>query len=197
VTPELRQARLGKLTASKAAVIMGGLKTDGLEGYVSRLAGERIYGDLGEESFQSAKMKDGNVCEPEALDWAEFTFDCTLRRGVCIQHPSIPYVAGTPDALADSFVVECKSPLFHVWTDTRKRGEIIPSEYRWQCRWQLWIAKALWGWTEGRFISYHRKPRGFVIPFTVTDSEIEQMTERAILVNIRIEECVEMLRSKA
>ena len=194
MTPELANARRGKLTASVAPIIMGGDSTEGLKKLIRKLAGERIYGDLGEESFQSAKMKDGNECEPEALDWAEFTFDCTLRRGVCIQHPTMDYVAGTPDALADSLglVVECKSPLFHVWADTRERGE-IPSEYRWQCRWQLWIAKELYGWTEGRFVSYHRRPRGLVIPFTVTDQEIEQMKQRAMYVNVRIEECMQIL----
>jgi hypothetical protein len=176
-----------------AAVIMGGDTTDGLKKYVRKLAGERVYGDLGEESFKSAKMEDGNECEPEALDWAEFTFDCTFQRGVCIEHPTIPYVAGTPDALGDRFVVEAKSPLFHVWYDTRERNE-IPSQYRWQCRWQLWIAKALWGWTEGKFVNYHRKPRGFVIPFTVTDAEIAQMTERAAAVEAKVRACVKSLQ---
>jgi len=195
MTPEIAEARRGLLTASMAAVIMGDLKTDGLAKYISKLAGERVYGDLEEDKFKSAKMQDGNDCEPEALDWAEFHFDVPLIRQAHIVHPSIPYVAATLDALAPGFTVEAKSPLFHVWRETTK-AKRVPAQYRWQCRWQLWCAQL----DDCRFVTYHRKPGGFVIPFTVTTDEIQQMAERAELVEslIRREvEDIQQLRNAA
>jgi hypothetical protein len=195
MTPELAELRRGNLTASMAAVIMGDLKTDGLARYVRKLAGERVYGDLGEEGFTSAKMQDGTECEPEALEWAEFHFDRPLVRGPHIVHPSIPYVAATPDAVLDGIPLEIKSPLFHVWADTLERSrrvsgiEAIPSQYRWQCRWQCWCLGVL----DGKFISYHRRSGAVVIAFTVTDDEIAQMEKRAQVVEGLVRNWVELL----
>jgi hypothetical protein len=201
IAPELAQKRLGMLTASMAAVIMGGTKTEGLAKYVRRLAGERVFGDLGEESFRSVWMARGDETENAALDWYEFEHDVSLERQAHTVHATIPFVAATPDGLLPTmYTVEGKCPLFHVWCETfdlwrgGTRGlDAVPSEYRWQCRWQPWTL----GLRAGRFIAFHPVGggQGVVIPYEITQSEIEQMTERAFLVNEMVREQEERLRS--
>jgi hypothetical protein len=192
MTPELRELRLGKLTASKAAVIMGDLKTDGLKRYVRQLAGERLYGDLGDDSYKSAAMDRGNDVEADALDWYEFETDQIIERGPHINHPLIPYVAATPDGIIRGVrVIEAKSPLFTTWAEIKERRE-VPSEYRWQTRWQLWNAEL----RECHFVAWHKKPQGLIIECTVTQSDIDQMAERAALVEARIRQTMEIISER-
>lgn len=203
MTPELAAKRLGKMTASKAAVVMGGLNTDGLSKYVRQLAGERVYGDLGEEGYKSSWMERGNELENPALDWYEFQHDVVLERQAHVDHPTIPYVAATPDGLLrGSYTVEGKCPTFHVWAETReawhrgKRGlDAVPSEYRHQCRWQCWCC----GVTEGRFIAYHPAAGGLgvVIPYTVDQSDFDAMAKRVVIVEGLIQNWVEILQEQA
>jgi hypothetical protein len=201
MTPELAAARLGRLTASMAAVIMGGLKTDGLAKYVRRLAGERVFGDLGEDSYKSAWMDRGTELENDAITWYEFDQDVIVEQQQHVVHPSIPFAAATPDGLIRGVrTVEGKCPQFHVWCETfdgwhaGKRGiDAVPSEYRWQCRFQPFCCDL----REGHFVSFHpvRGGQGLIIPYEVTSSEIDQMTERCFLVNEMVREQEERLRS--
>lgn len=184
--PELALARRGKLTASMANVVMGGLNTDGLAKYVRRLAGERVFGDLGEEGYKSVWMERGNEQENFALDAFEFAHDVTVLRQQHVDHPTIANVAATPDGLMPGqYVVEAKSPMFHVWAETReawhvgKRGlAAIPSEYRHQVRWQCWCC----GVTDGFFVCYHPSSRPVIVPFTVTQAEFDAMASRVVVV---------------
>jgi exodeoxyribonuclease (lambda-induced) len=202
VTPELRDARLGKITASAAGVVMGGLNTDGLSTYIRRLAGERVFGDLGEEGYASAWMRRGNELENPALDYFEYISDVVVERQAHIDHPTIPYVAATPDGLVRGlYTVEAKSPKFHVWAETReawqngKRGlAAVPSEYRHQCRWQPWCCEL----REGRFVSYHPVGGGqaVIVPYEITDTECEAMAERSELVNRLVNNWVEIFSER-
>jgi hypothetical protein len=199
LSPENQKQRLGMLTASCAPKIMGGPETKGLSELTRRLAGERLYGDLGEEGYKSWAMERGDEEENPALDWFEFHNDVALERQPFIVHPSIPYVSATPDGLCDDFTVEAKCPLFHVWAETRerwklgKRGmECIPSEYRWQCRWQVWCA----GVPGGRFVAYHPAGGGLgvVIPYEVSEIEFEQMAKRVVVVDALVRNWMEILK---
>ncbi len=104
-------------------------------------------------------MKRGSEEENPALDWFEFHEDVAVERQVFVQHPTIPYVACIPDGLCAAYTVEAKCPKWSVWCETLEqlleRGktglDAVPSEYRWQCRWQVWCA----GVPEGRFVVYH------------------------------------------
>ncbi len=184
-----KELRYGKLTASKSAVVMGGLETDGLKRYVRQCAGERLYGDLGDDSYKSAAMDRGNEVEADALSWYEFQTDSEIERQPFINHATIPYVACIPDAIIRGVrTVEAKSPLFTTWAETKEK-RVVPSEYRWQVRWQLWCA----GLTECHFVVWHPKPGGIIIDASVTPEEIEQMAERAQLVNGRILAMMEII----
>ena len=200
IGPELAAKRLGMLTASMAAVVMGGLKTDGLAKYVRRLAGERVFGDLGEEGYKSTWMARGDEFENAALDWFEFDQEVTLERQVHVVHPQIPFVAATPDGLLRGrYTTEGKCPQFHVWCETfnavregKKGLDAVPSEYRWQCRWQPWCCEL----REGRFIAFHPAGggQGVIVPYSITDADCEQMAQRAFVVNELVREQEQLLR---
>ncbi len=200
LTPEQAAKRLGKLCASESPVIMGGDGTKGLAALVRRKAGERVFGDLGEEGYKSWAMDRGSEVEDAALDWFELVNDVALLRQQHIDHPTIPNVAATPDGLAPGlFTVEAKSPTFHVFCDTvddwrnGKRGlQCVPSEYRWQCRWQPWCA----GLTQGRFVAFHpvRGGQGIVVPYEITQSDRDAMAERVVTVEALIRNWVEILK---
>ena len=183
MTPEMRESRLGKLTASKAAVIMGKLNTAGLADYISTLAFERVYGDTGEEGYQSRAMARGNELEPRALAWYAFERDCIVTPcPTCREHPDLPYVAATPDGIRSDRTIQAKCLLHKAWVHARTRNE-VPSEYRWQCRWEQWV----FGFRLCDFVVWHPKGGGFVIETSVTEGECAEMRERAMLVNGMVE----------
>lgn len=188
--------RLGKLTASKAGVIMGGLDTSGLANYVKALAWERVYGARDEE-YRNAAMDRGNALEPQALDWYEFQTGVELERTPgFIVHPSIPYVGASPDAFVlhggeRSFSVQVKCPLHGSWMDT-KRTHLVPSEYRWQCRWELWVS----GLPTCDFLAWHPIAGGLIVCMKVTSEELDQMAERAALVDKMVQKWVGILTDK-
>lgn len=201
LTPAMAAKRLGKLTASVAPIVMGGEKTDGLKKLVRRLAGERVFGDLGEDSYQSKYMQRGDELEERAIEWAEFELGMPLERQQHVDHPRIPYVAATPDGLRRRLLTaECKCPSFHVWADIRedwqtgKRGlACVPSEYRHQCKWQPWCCDI----REGVFVAFHPKGGGIAIPYTITEDDCKAMEDAARRVEGLIRNWVEILKGTA
>ena len=195
MSPELREARKGKLTASKAAVIMGKLDTDGLEAYVKDLAWERVHGiDDEEPVFESEAMKRGSLLEQDAVEWYEFTTGHDLDRDPdrCIIHPKLEFVGASPEALVnDDATLEVKCPMHKSWMDVLFKQQ-VPAEYRWQVRWHLWVT----GRTRADFVCWHPRGGGIIVPFTVTKDECDQMFTRAVVVNNRVEEWMEILTNK-
>jgi predicted phage-related endonuclease len=184
---DLSPERLGLLTGSMAAVIMGGLKTEGLDNYVRRLAGERLHGVLDEEEFTSRWMKRGKKFEPRALDWYEFHTDTFCERQVFVRHRDMPYVAATPDGLIHLLrTIETKAPSFAEWSQTKQTRE-VPPEYRWQCRWQAWAA----GVKEFHFVAWHPQGGGVIVKEELLDADVIEMTNRAITVEMMVQEMME------
>lgn len=180
--------RLGKLTASKAAVIMGGLDTSGLATYVKSLAWERVYGARDEE-YRNAAMDRGNALEASALDWYAFEQDSPILRSPgFVQHPSIAFVGASPDALAAFKTVQVKCPLHGAWMET-KRTMQVPSEYRWQCKWEMWVC----GLHECDFVTWHPVAGGLIVPIYATPAEWDQMAERAAVVDAMVQKWVAIL----
>lgn len=179
MTPEMRAQRAGKLTASMAAVIMGGLNTDGLKRYVNRLAFERLYGLPDDDSYQSRAMDEGNKREAAALAWYAFETDAVLLPGgECITHPELDYVGASPDARLADRTVQVKCPMAHTWVDYVSAG-VVPAEYRHQCRWEMWVC----GVSQCDFVCWHPQATGIIIPMALSSDEATAMHARAALVN--------------
>lgn len=191
--------RAGKWSASNAGTIMskigerGGM-TLGLQDLVKSVAWGRVYGPSNEPRYQSAAMERGNELEAEARDWYAFTSDALIDEVGFVEHAEIPHVGFSPDGLmaADTAGIEIKCLLHKAWMDV-KRTRQVPSEYRWQCRWAMWV-----GQLEALdFIAYHPQAGGIVIPCEVTDSEKQQMAERVVLLEARVDEWINILREAA
>lgn len=193
MTPELRQARAGKLTASKAPVTMGGLDTSGLKSYVMDLAWERVYGVPDDEAFETPAMARGKELESAARDWYAFMTDAVVDHDPdrTIDHPTIPMIAASPDGLMADRVLETKCPLHKAWMEVKRTG-LVPSEYRWQCRWQMWVT----GKQLCDFVCWHPLAGGLIVPIAVTAAECDEMAARAALIEKRICEWVEILQNK-
>jgi predicted phage-related endonuclease len=189
MTPDLRAKRAGKLSASKAAIIMGGLDTSGLAGLIRDLAYERVHGPL-PDGYQSQAMLNGKTNEQEALAWYEFecgeVLDIDPDRTLI--HPKLAFVCATPDALRRDRCVEAKSPEHRAWMDVKKARK-VPSEYRWQGRWQMWVR----GVDRCDFVVWHPSLGGIIVPFNVTAAECTEMEERAHLVNRKSDEWVHVM----
>lgn len=189
--------RLGKLTASKAGVIMGKLDTSGLATYVKALAWERVYGARDEE-YRNAAMDRGNELEPLALDWYEFETGAELRRTPgFMQHPTMPIIGASPDAIGlvdgkESFNVQVKCPLHGAWMET-KRTMQVPAEYRWQLRWECFVT----GLPVNDFVTWHPVAGGLIVPFMTTAEEFDQMAERAAIVDGMVQKWVDILENRS
>lgn len=184
--PELREARAGMLTASMAAVVMGGLRTDGLAAYVNQLAFERLYGVPDDEGYKSRLMNRGTGLEPNALAWYAFDQACELIPGdQFLVHAALPYVGATPDGRLRDRTVQAKCPQAHTWAAVVRAG-VVPSEYRWQCRWEPWVS-GLWICD---FLVWHPQGGGHVIQQQLLPTEAEQMAERAHAVNTMVEQAM-------
>lgn len=191
--------RLGKLTASKAHVVMGDLKASQCDTYVKSLAWERVYGARDAE-YCNAAMERGNDLEPAALDWYA---EHAERRGLGLMrtpgfmvHDHIPYVGASPDAIAlrngnPSFTVQVKCPLHGAWMET-KRTLLVPSAYRWQCRWEMWVA----GMPTCDFVAWHPVAGGLIVGMNSAPDEFEQMAERAEIVNAMVQRWVDILEDR-
>lgn len=192
MTPELRLARAGKLTASKAAIVMGGLETKGLADYVKEIAWERVYGPPEEEGYKSAAMERGTLLEAEALSWYAFETGSALDQDSdrAIDHPTILNVAASPDALRPDRVVEVKCPMPRAWMDV-KRAMKVPAEYRWQVRWQMWCA-GVW---LADFVCYHPSAGGLIVPFALNSEDVQEMADRVPIVEAMIAEWVAILET--
>lgn len=190
-TPEWFSMKAGKFSASKAAIIMGNLDTSGLASLIKDLAWERVHGPV-EGGFKSAAMERGNEMECEARDWYAFTRDVIVEQVGFVEHASIPNVGWSPDGLiGERSAIEAKCPLHKAWMEIKRTGQ-VPSEYRWQCRWAMWVGEleAL------DFAAYHPQGGGLIVPCELTDKEREQMAERVELLEPKVQQWVDILTDK-
>jgi putative phage-type endonuclease len=187
-TPEWYAIKAGKWSASKAAVIMGGLDTGGLASLVKDIAWERVFGPT-EGGFQSEAMKRGNLLESLAREWFEEDQGLTVEQVGFVSHGTLPNVGWSPDGMCGlRHGLEAKCPLHKAWMDCKKQMK-VPSEYRWQCRWAMWVGDL----EAMSFVAWHPKSGGILIPCEVTAEECEQMAERVALLEPKVAHWIEVI----
>lgn len=187
-TPEWHALKAGKWSGSKAAVIMGGLDTSGLASLIKDIAWERVYGAT-EGGFKSAAMERGNELEPESREWYAFTRGVEVEQVAFVEHATVPHTGWSPDGLVGpDGGIEAKNPLHKAWMEVKRTGK-VPSEYRWQTKWGMWVGQLDWL----DFVAYHPAPGGLIVPCSVTESEKQQMEERVYVLEKKVAEWVEIL----
>lgn len=146
------QARLGRLTASRAADAFATNK-NGSEAASRRnlrmdLVLERLTGQSQDSDFCSADMQRGIDLEPEACAAYEAETGVLVTPVGFVTHDQL--LAGcSPDGLTADGLIEIKCP--KAATHLEYVRGTIPAAYRWQIIHALWLTGKAWA----DFVSYH------------------------------------------
>ena len=132
-TAEWLQARVGKMTASRAGDVIArtkaGKPTAERERYLMELVAERVTGEA-VPHFVSADMLWGSEQEPRAIASYEFETGLDTTKLGFVPHPRIPMFGASPDRLvgADG-LVEVKCPKTQTHLATVLSGAIPEEHY--------------------------------------------------------------------
>lgn len=191
-TPEWDAIRAGKWSASKGAVIMGGLDTQGLKDYILDLAWGRVFGPP-DSGFKSKAMERGHLVEPESRDWFSLTRDVLVEQVGFVEHGRIANLGWSPDGLYERRrrAIEAKCPLHKAWMQVEETGK-VPSEYRWQTKIACFVG-ALDGLD---FVAYHPLAGGLIVPVEITNDEKDQIEARIALLEPKVQARVDRLMDR-
>jgi hypothetical protein len=146
-SPEWRAARAGRLTGSRASVVLmkgrSGEPSKTREKYLLQLIGERINGEARETFFANADMQRGIGLEPLAFAMYEADMGAMVRRTGFLQ--SKDHMAGCSldgDIGNFSGILELKCPMTAQHLAYRAHPENLLNDYRAQVRHNLWISGA-------------------------------------------------------
>lgn len=143
-----RQARVGRLTGSRAAALLakarGGRESISRESLRQRLITERLTGQPQEPSFLSAPMLRGITLEPHARAAYALAHDLHVDVPEFVPHPTL-WAGCSPDGVifSDNGVVEIKCPNSLTHVEYLQTGT-LPAAYRAQVLHTLWITGADW-----------------------------------------------------
>lgn len=138
-TPEWKQLRLGKVTASRVKDVMARIKTGEAavrRNYRAQLVAERLSGQP-DDGFSNAAMQRGTEQEPFARAAYEMLTGNLVEQVAFIDHPEIEMAGASPDGLIGSDgLVEIKNPNTSTHIGYALDGR-PPAEYRDQMLWQM------------------------------------------------------------
>ena len=153
-SPEWFEARLGKLTGSRAKRIS---TTNNLP-LVDELIAELLTG-VQEETYTTAEMQRGTDLEPIACaEYEKVTGYTVEHTGLCV-HPHFDFIAVSPDGWTNDRrgAVEIKSPKSSTHIRYIRQAQ-IPAEYRYQVLHYFLVNEAL-EWLD--FVSYDPRVKGY------------------------------------
>lgn len=202
-TAEWFQARLGKLTASRAEAAFSTYKTAAKKGQptevarklILEIAFERTTGNRIESPMNFA-MQWGVDHEQEARQaYIEKTGNLVTEVGF-IDHPEINWMGASPDGLVgeDGLVeIKCPSEITHI---ERLLADEVPEQYKNQMLIQLLCTGRKWC----DFVDYD--PRNtmnplFIKRFEPTAAELAEAEDKAIIFLSWVEETVNLLKEIA
>ena len=142
-----RQARVGRLTASRAADVLATIKSGeaaARRDYRLQLVVERLTGQPQENGFTSADMQRGIDLEPAAFSAYEAATGILAERVGFCAHDTL--LAGcSPDGVVGAFegLVELKCPKSATHLRYLRAG-VVPTEYLPQIVCSLWVTGAAW-----------------------------------------------------
>lgn len=128
LTAAQREARKGKITASRVGCLMRGDR-DEIFRYWEELTGQREEDDLSRVWV----VRLGERTEELNLDWYEIDKSPVTRRGEVVVHPFIPWAACTLDGWID--LLGCPIQAKHV--SGREPFEITAERYTAQLHWEM------------------------------------------------------------
>jgi putative phage-type endonuclease len=180
---EWKEARLGKVTASKISDVMAqgrsGQPSATRATYMGQLIAERLTG-VTAESFKSEAMEWGNETEAQARNAYAFMRDVDVEEVGFIDHPSIADTGASPDGLVGhDGLAEIKCPNTATHIKTLLSG-VAPAQYIKQMQWQMACTGRKWC----DFISYDPRLPEHMQMFVVRverDNELINSMETEVL----------------
>lgn len=193
---EWREARLGRVTASRVSDIIAKTKTGSAASranYAAELIAERLTG-MPQERYQNSAMEWGIQTEPEARAAYEFYRDVTVEEVGFIPHPDIPMSGASPDGLVgDNGLVEIKCPNLATHISTLLIPA-VPRNYMTQIHWQMACTGRQWC----DFVSYDpRMPEDlqlFVKRVHRVDARIDELEDAVCDFLLEVDEKIAWLR---
>lgn len=199
-TPEWFAERLGKITASRIADVVGKTKSGGYgaarKNYMAELLCQRLTGQQ-EEKFTSAAMQHGTDTEPAARAMYMLETGTDVTETGFIPHPTIAMSGASPDGLAgEDGLIEIKCP------NTATHLEFLQSrkpkhEYLLQMQWQMACTGRQWC----DFVSYDdRLPEKLAyrcIRIPRDDKLIAELEEEAVKFLTELDKTVRQLEEQA
>ena len=199
-TPEWFAERLGKITASRIADVVGKTKSGSYgaarKNYMAELLCQRLTGQQ-EEKFTSAAMQHGTDTEPAARAMYMLETGEDVTETGFIHHPSIDMSGASPDGLVgEDGLIEIKCP------NTATHLEFLQSrkpkhEYLLQMQWQMACTGRQWC----DFVSYDdRLPEKLAyrcIRIPRDDKLVAELEEEAIKFLTELDETVRQLKEQA
>ena len=145
-TDAWKQARLGRVTASRVADVVAKTRTGwgaSRANYMAQLVAERLTGEQA-ETYSNAAMAWGLEKEPEARAAYEFRTDVDVVKCGFIDHPNLNMTGASPDGfVGDDGLLEIKCPNTANHIETLK-GRAVPSKYVLQMQWQMACTGRQW-----------------------------------------------------
>jgi len=144
-TDEWYKARLGKVTASRANIVMAkGRGKDNEYGkqfyeYAKELAVQKLFG-IEYDQVETYAMQQGLELEPQVRDWYanEYSVKVTEPGFITHKNPYYNEIGCTPDGLVEGVILlEIKCPQVKAHTDYLLNG--IPDPYYFQIQFQLMV----------------------------------------------------------
>jgi putative phage-type endonuclease len=152
-SPEWRQSRCGRITASRIDDIMAKGKSGeaaSRANYRMEIVCEILSGEPQEDSVFSKDMQWGHDQEPYARSAYQVAENCIVDQVGMVLHPRFDRCAASPDGLVNwdgenepEGLVEIKAPKTKNHLAYLQSGK-VPSEYRDQMCWQMRCTGAKW-----------------------------------------------------
>lgn len=146
-SPAWKAARLGRLTASRAADMLASVKGGealGRSRLRVQLARERLTGRPHERGFESAVMRTAAEREPAARAWYAAQTGLRVRQTGFLAHDTLQAGVSLDGHVGDfEGLLEIKCPIVMTHFDYLNGGP-MPGSHRKQIVHQLWITGAAW-----------------------------------------------------
>lgn len=177
-TPEWKQLRCGLFTCSNLKDLFMGKSTKGYSDAITKIAYEKMTGELTPETYQNDAMRRGTELEPEARLWYEMeTFNKVHQVGFIQPNDELKDWCGySPDGLiSTNGLLEIKCPLYntHISYLLDKK---LPSNYFYQVHGGLYMSEREYL----DFVSYHPTLPKFQMRIERDEKVIKDIKEKLL-----------------
>jgi putative phage-type endonuclease len=154
-SPEWLALRVGKITGSRFKAVMDLNKRTGVPNKprreLVRILREELRTGFPAPYEENEYMAHGTRCEPLALEAYKFITGREVHHAAIVQHPTLTYVAYSPDGLPPpDGLVEIKCPFLEARHTRTVESQKCPDDYYPQVQGGLWVTGRQWC----DFISY-------------------------------------------